>query len=113
MKQTLLVLLFLTQLLEAESFITQEEYARQLYYNPRGISCDQCHGEKGEGRLVARYEHKGVQKAFSGPAINTLKYADFEAALDKRLRGMPRYFLTRNEIKALYFYLQQQKKKQE
>lgn len=113
MKQTLLVLLFLTPLVAAESFITQDEYARQLYNNPRGISCGQCHGEKGEGKLVAAYEHKGVKKEFRGPAINELEYVELEVALNKRLRGMPRYFLTRSEIKALYFYLQQQNKREE
>ena len=95
------------------SFITQMEYSSQLYKNPRGIGCNHCHGEKGEGRLVATYMHKGKKKDFLGPTINSIKYDDFEAALNSSKRGMPRYYLTTSEIKALYFYLQEMKIKNE
>jgi hypothetical protein len=87
------------------TFITQEEYAAQLYKNPRGIGCQHCHGEKGEGKVVAKYMHKNVEKSFRGPVINNLDYAAFYKALNKRLDSMPRYFLTPKEISALYFYL--------
>lgn len=91
-----------------DSFITKEEYARQLYHNPRGIGCHHCHGESGEGKRIADYEDKKGKHSFSGPAINTLGYAAFSKALTKRLRGMPRYFLTVSEHQILYFYLHQQ-----
>lgn len=81
------------------------EYASQLYKNPRGIGCQHCHGEKGEGRLIAKYKHKGVDKSFEGPAINDLDFESFYKNLNKRKVGMPRYFLTSKEIKALYFYI--------
>lgn len=94
--------------LQAEvSFITEAEYASQLYHSPRGIGCHKCHGEKGEGRLIASYRDKGEEKAFHPPAINQIGYEGFVEAMRTRQKGMPRYFLTANEIKALYFYLHQ------
>lgn len=91
------------------SFITPMEYSSSLYKNPRGIGCDNCHGEKGEGKLVASYFHKEKKKEFRGPAINNILYNDFKDALNKTKRGMPRYYLTSSEIKALFFYLQEVK----
>ena len=55
-----------------------ENYGKNLYENPRGIACNKCHGNKGEGGVIAHYKHKGV---------------------------MPRYFLTDEEITAIYMYL--------
>ena len=106
------VLVFLLPLcLSADSsFITPMEYATSLYKNPRGIGCNKCHGEKGEGRIVARYEHKKEKKTFEAPSINGLDINTFYKALNSRKKGMPRYFLTDQEIKALYFYLQEKNK---
>ncbi len=87
------------------SFITDAEYASQLYHNPRGIGCYKCHGEKGEGKLIATYKDKGEQLSFSPPAINTLTYEAFVAAMMARQKGMPRYYLTPKEVKVLYNYL--------
>jgi hypothetical protein len=99
------VLLFLAFPLFADSFITLEEYARQLYKNPRGIGCHHCHGEEGKGLTVARYIHRKEKRTFAGPPIDGVPLAAFSEALDSRVRGMPRYFLTPKEIKALYYYL--------
>ena len=87
------------------SFITPMEYASQLYRNPRGIGCHNCHGNNGEGKTVAKYIDKKKQKVFRGPTINNIEYYKFFNALNKRNRGMPRYFLTTKEIEALYLYL--------
>jgi len=87
------------------SFITEAEYASQLYHSPRGIGCFKCHGEKGEGKLIANYKDKGEKKSFRPPAINMLDFESFYKAMSKRQRGMPRYFLTDEEIKILYVYL--------
>jgi mono/diheme cytochrome c family protein len=87
------------------TFITPMEYASQLYKNPRGIGCHHCHGDDGEGKIVARYIDKNKKKVFKGPAINHMKYQKFFNALNKRNNGMPRYFLTIKEIEALYLYL--------
>ena len=87
------------------SFITEAEYASQLYHSPRGIGCFKCHGEIGEGKLIAKYKDKGEKKSFRPPAINGLDFESFYRAMGKRQRGMPRYFLTDEEIKILYVYL--------
>lgn len=108
-----LFLLVLPLLSEEVSFITQGEYAAQLYKAPRGIGCHKCHGDKGEGRVIAKYKDKGESKSFNAPAINVLSYENFSDALQKRQAGMPRYFLTDEEIKALYFYLQPPKERQD
>lgn len=94
----------------ASSFITPKEYAAQLYKNPRGIGCHLCHGNKGEGKLIANYMHKKEKKSFKGPAVNTINFKEFHAALSKRIEGMPRYFLTDSEIEALYLHLHQNDK---
>ncbi|HUH42290.1 MAG TPA: hypothetical protein VLZ29_04170 [Sulfurimonas sp.] len=109
MRDMLLLLLPLS-LFAQSSFITPMEYSSSLYKNPRGIGCHKCHGEYGEGKIVARYEHKKEQKTFFGPGITGMDFNDFYNALNVRKNGMPRYFLTQNEIKALYFYLQEKKK---
>ena len=106
-------ILFLTLpllLAAASSFITPIEYASQLYKNPRGIGCHHCHGEKGGGKLIANYMHKKEKKSFSGPAINKMSFAAFHKAINDRKRGMPRYFLTKKEVQALYLYLQEKNK---
>ncbi len=90
---------------EEVSFITESEYASQLYHSPRGIGCNKCHGEKGEGKLIASYKEKGEKKEFRPPAINSLDYTAFQEAMRGRQKGMPRYYLTQEEIKALYIYL--------
>ncbi len=87
------------------SFITESEYASQLYQSPRGIGCHKCHGEKGEGKLIATYKDKGQNKSFRPPAINQLDFKSFDEAMKTRQKGMPRYFLTPQEIKTLYSYL--------
>ena len=104
-----LTLLIPVLLFGDSSFITPMEYASQLYKNPRGIGCQHCHGNNGEGKIVARYIHKKEKKSFNGPVINNLDFNKFYKALSIRKRGMPRYFLTKREIKALYFYLQEKK----
>ncbi|WP_373070856.1 cytochrome c [Sulfurimonas sp.] len=102
--------LFLPLFLFAQSsFITPLEYSSSLYKNPRGIGCFHCHGEKGEGKIVANYTHNKQKKNFGGPAINSLNYDDFKKSLEVSKKGMPRYYLTTDEIKALFFYLQQMK----
>ena len=102
--------LFLSLSLYAEStFISPIEYASQLYKNPRGIGCQNCHGDNGEGKLVAKYTHMDIKKEFRGPQINTMDFDEFYKALGKRKIGMPRYFLTKKEVQALYLYLQQEK----
>lgn len=89
----------------ADSFITKEEYAAGLYHNPRGVGCHLCHGEAGEGKLIAKYRDNGETKVFAGKPINKLPFRDFYLKLNDRIVGMPRYYLTDNEIQTLYYYL--------
>ena len=89
----------------ATSFITEQEYASSLYQNPRGIGCNHCHGEDGKGKFVAKYIDNNVQKEFRGPDITIIVFKEFYEALDRRTNGMPRYFLTKDEIESLYNYL--------
>ena len=111
MKSILILYILSRHLLFAETdFITPLEYASQLYENPRGIGCQHCHGDKGQGRLVATYKHKGKSKEFRGPAINSIDLKTFYLALNKARRGMPRYYLTFKEVKALYFFIQENQK---
>lgn len=105
-----IILIFLPLYLMSDAtFISPMEYASQLYKNPRGIGCQHCHGDNGEGKLVATYIHKKEKKEFRGPAINGMGYNEFYIALDKRKRGMPRYFLTKKEVQALYLYLNKER----
>jgi mono/diheme cytochrome c family protein len=107
------ILFFLTlPLFATSSFITPLEYASQLYKNPRGVGCQKCHGSNGNGMVIARYKHKNKEKSFIGPNIKKLDYEAFAKALNKRKKGMPRYYLTRGEIKALYLYLHRTDKKE-
>ncbi|MDD5117567.1 MAG: cytochrome c [Sulfuricurvum sp.] len=89
----------------ADSFITKEEYASGLYHNPRGVGCHLCHGEAGEGKLIARYKDEGEMKVFAGKPINKLSFKEFDEKVNSRIVGMPRYYLTDNEIQILYYYL--------
>jgi hypothetical protein len=106
----LIFLFFPFFLLADATFITPMEYASQLYKNPRGIGCHHCHGENGEGKLVATYVHKNKKKEFRGPQINEMGFNEFFEALEKRNIGMPRYYLTKKEVQALFLYLNQEKK---
>lgn len=90
------------------SFITKEEYANQLYHNPRGIGCNHCHGDGGKGKVIAKYIENEKSKNFEGPRINNLDYKTFYYALNERRRNMPRYFLTDDEITILFYYLQKE-----
>jgi len=101
----ILLWLFPLLLLGSSDFITPLEYASQFYKNPRGIGCQLCHGDNGEGKLIARYKHKGKEHSFSAPAINSMTFPIFFKALNSRKNGMPRYYLTQKEIEALYLYL--------
>jgi len=100
-----LALLVVSQLYAATSFITKEEYAASLYHNPRGIGCQMCHGERGEGRKIADYKEEGEQKVFQGSPINRIAFVDFYHRVNSKIVGMPRYYLTDTEIQTLYYYL--------
>lgn len=89
----------------AEDFITKMEYAKMLYYNPRGIGCNLCHGNRGQGSIISKYKVKGKKKILKAPAINNLHLEEFSKALKVTHKVMPTYYLTNQEISILYFYV--------
>ncbi|TLD85215.1 c-type cytochrome [Helicobacter sp. MIT 11-5569] len=108
-----LVLVCVIVFLKAEeNFITPLEYGKMLYENPRGIGCVECHGKYGEGDRVANYTHKNYAKSIYAPRINNLEFNTFKNALQGGKRVMPKYYLTANEIEAIYKYLQNFKQNQ-
>ena len=89
----------------AGDFITQMEYAKMLYANPRGIGCNHCHGPKGEGRVLARYKDKGKEKELIAPALQGLSQEQFAKGILNPKSIMPTYFLTKDEIESLYYFI--------
>jgi mono/diheme cytochrome c family protein len=95
-------------------FITNLEYGKMLYNNPRGISCAKCHGKNGEGKIVTYYYKKGKKIYIKAPNIqnidlNTLKKALFHKYKPKN-PIMPIYnYLTDEEIEAILLYLRSKK----
>lgn len=97
---------FFSQLFAEDSFITFLEYGKMLYNNPRGIGCVECHGAYGEGGDIANYIHKRKHRNLVAPPIGNIPFKSFKNALQKGKKVMPKYYLTDNEIEAIYKYLQ-------
>jgi hypothetical protein len=106
-----IILLFSYSLYAEDSFITNDEYAKLLYKNPRGIGCNKCHGEKGEGMVISSFEKAGSLYTLRGPQINNISIKRFKKALKKAKGLMPEYFLTDMEKAYLYYYLTIQNEK--
>jgi mono/diheme cytochrome c family protein len=113
MKLALFFLLLLSSLKAEDSFITKDEYAKMLYNAPRGVSCAKCHGEVGEGKIIAAYVEKGRPKTLETAPIYHLDYARFKKGVNSSKSVMPQYYLTDKEIAALYYYLQSVNRKKE
>lgn len=107
MRLLLSLLLIFKFLIAEDSFITKFEYSKMLYENPRGVGCIKCHGKKGEGKVISRYRIKKKIYKLRAPDIRNVDFKKFYKVLNsKKTKGaMPKYFLTRSEIKALYFYI--------
>jgi len=100
-----------------ESFLSSVEYGRMLYKNPRGISCSKCHGDMGKGgQKIAKYydKHKNP-KILKGVDIRSYSIKDLKASFKNQYREnnrrkahkiMPMYYLTDEEVQAIYDYLQ-------
>ncbi|MBP9566315.1 MAG: cytochrome c [Sulfurospirillum sp.] len=110
MRFFLALLISFTPLL-SEDFITKMEYAKMLYSNPRGIGCNKCHGEKGEGSIISEYTHKNKKMKLEAPNITNLSKERFFYALTTQHKVMPTYFLTWQEIDSLYYYVSSEVKK--
>lgn len=123
MKQ-LFLLLFIVLISKAEiidnSFITKLEYGEMLYKNPRGVGCIKCHQTGDKSVVIANYKEMDkkkkelVDKSIIAPAINNVSFEVFiqKMKADKtESKVMPTYFLTDDELKSLYFYIQNINKK--
>jgi len=107
----------------SESFLSSVEYGRMLYKNPRGISCSQCHGKTGKGgqKIAKYYDKKKNPKLLKGVNITDYSLKDLKMSLRneyrehkkrKRHKIMPMYYLTEEEIQAIFDYLQYSNKQE-
>jgi hypothetical protein len=91
------------------SFITKYEYGQMLFENPRGIGCVKCHGQKAQGSLIAQYkDRKGDIKQIVAPQIKGISWEKFQKVLsakENKSLVMPTYFLTKEELVSIHFYL--------
>ena len=93
-----------------EDFISHYEYGEMLYANPRGVSCAQCHGKSGEGQTIVEYRDIHGKQALKGSDIRRDTLDDMIKAVNTYHKVMPRYYLTNEEVKAIYDYLQKKNK---
>lgn len=102
------------------AFITRFEYGAMLYKNPRGVGCVLCHGRGDKEVVIAKYKEKDVKtkklenRSIIAPAIKDVSYEVFIDKMnsDKReSKIMPTYFLTKEELDSLYFYIKNLNKK--
>ena len=101
-------LIFLLPLLLSanEDFISHYEYGEMLYNNPRGVSCAQCHGKQGEGKIIVKYREGNEEKVIQGSDIRQKPLSQMIHTLNSFHEIMPRYYLTDEEAKAIYDYIQ-------
>jgi len=101
------LLLLLPLLLGAdEDFISHYEYGEMLYNNPRGVSCAQCHGKSGEGKVIVEYRDIHGKEKLRGPDIRNKSFEEMKKSINSYHPVMPRYYLTDEEIKTIYDYIQ-------
>ena len=93
-----------------EDFISHYEYGEMLYQNPRGVSCQQCHGESGEGTTIVEFRDIHGKQAIRGSDIRKASLQTIIHAISNYHKIMPRYYLTDEEVKAIYDYLQEKNK---
>jgi len=115
------ILLFLPILLFSEDFISNFEYGKMLYKNPRGIGCIKCHGADAKGKEIASYtkdKDSTILVKVIAPNIKNVDWVVFYNRLkfSKILKKgkfrtlnygyMPKYnYLVDSEIKAIFNYI--------
>ena len=115
MKILLLFFIMILCLNSDDSFLSNDEYAKMLYQDPRGIGCNKCHGWRGEGGIIAtnkivKKDKSVLLKPIVAPPINSLTMQKFKKAFLKKQKYMPTYYLSDSELAYIYFYLIKQKK---
>jgi mono/diheme cytochrome c family protein len=108
MKKLLVLIPFL--LYAQEDFISHYEYGQMLYENPRGVGCAQCHGKSGEGSVIVEYTDANGKQALRGSDIRRESLQTMIKSVKSYHEVMPRYYLTKAEVKAIYDYLQEKNK---
>ena len=116
------------------SFITKFEYGKMLYTNPRGIGCNTCHSNNAKGKEIVSFNHVYDKKTYNCnlevPSIKNIEYDVFfnkvnskknkkkkfekEEVCEKLIYNsnvMPTYFLVEKEVEAIYYYINNLKKK--
>jgi len=101
-----MIFLFFLAFARSESFITDEEYGKYLYNNPRGIGCAHCHGADASGKTIVKFKDKGVQKELRTNSIVGIDFKKFEKSLRGSKGVMPKYYLSKKERRVLYNYIQ-------
>ncbi|MEA3455168.1 MAG: cytochrome c [Campylobacterota bacterium] len=94
-------------LLAKEDFISDFEYGQMLYENPRGISCAACHAKNGEGKKIVSYQEQNETIVIRGVDIRSHTLDEIEAIVARNHPVMPKYYLTYEEVEAIYSYLQE------
>ncbi len=108
----LVPLLLLSEENNTESFISDYEYGEMLYNNPRGVSCTECHGMSGEGKTIVEYQDIHGKKAIKGADIRQSTLEEMINSVSTYHKVMPHYYLTEDEVKAIYDYLQKKNAKE-
>ncbi len=93
-----------------EDFISHYEYGEMLYNNPRGVSCSQCHGKEGAGTIIVEFRDIHGKQVIKGSDIRAEGLESMIKSLNSYHAIMPRYYLTDEEVKAIYDYLQKKNK---
>ena len=103
------LLILLPLLLGAnEDFISHYEYGEMLFNNPRGVSCSQCHGKDGAGTIIVKFrDEEGKEAVIKGSDIRKKNLHEMIKSVNSYHEIMPRYYLTDEEVKAIYDYLQE------
>jgi mono/diheme cytochrome c family protein len=90
-----------------EDFISHYEYGEMLYNTPRGVSCSQCHGKRGEGTTIVEFRDIHGKQQIKGSDIRRETLHAMINSVNSYHKIMPRYYLTDEEVKAIYDYLQE------
>ena len=109
MRSFLFLILLSLELLSDSSFITKREYGEQLYNEPRGVGCSNCHGVDGKGAKIVSYIHKKKEKVIIAPSIRFLKAKEIEKGVNRHPSYVPNYFLVKDEYKSLEAFLEKKK----
>ena len=91
---------------KTESFISHYEYGEMLYSNPRGVSCAECHGKSGEGKVIVQYQDTHGKEPIRGADIRYKSLEEMIDSVSRYHKVMPRYYLTDEEVEAIYDFIQ-------